>query len=329
MASVHWGRLLVAAALVLVLVLTLEAGPAAGASPKACRVTNTGTGRSYERLRDAVRAADPAHTLIVTGRCLGVTEIRIDLVIKGATSRRSGKPILDGARQTRVLTVGRHATVVVKDLTIQHGRARGNAGPGVGGGIANFGTLTLRNVVVRDNHALNDGGGIYNQGVLTLAGRTSIRDNRGAAGISNYEGSWWEPFSMERPSSITMNDASSVSGNDRGAVYLEAGTLTMNDRSSIFGNENGGGVSLWMGRLVMNDTSSIHDNQARAAGGGVSIESFDTDNPSLMMNDASSIHDNRAVASDGTAGRDRKARGLANLARRFLKENSDGTLQQE
>ncbi len=30
------------------------------------------------------------------------------------------------------------------------------------------------------------------------------------------------------------------------------------------------------------------------------------------------------LASDGTAGRDRKARGLANLARRFLQERSDG-----
>jgi ParB-like chromosome segregation protein Spo0J len=30
------------------------------------------------------------------------------------------------------------------------------------------------------------------------------------------------------------------------------------------------------------------------------------------------------LASDGTPGRDRKARGLANLARRFLKERSDG-----
>src|SRR2546428_224336 len=36
------------------------------------------------------------------------------------------------------------------------------------------------------------------------------------------------------------------------------------------------------------------------------------------------------VASDGTVGRDRKARGLANLARRFLQERSDGQgLQQD
>ena len=31
------------------------------------------------------------------------------------------------------------------------------------------------------------------------------------------------------------------------------------------------------------------------------------------------------LASDGVAGRDRKARGLTNLARRFLKERSDET----
>ena len=35
------------------------------------------------------------------------------------------------------------------------------------------------------------------------------------------------------------------------------------------------------------------------------------------------------LASDGTQGRDRKARGLANLARRFLEARGDGTLLQE
>jgi hypothetical protein len=30
------------------------------------------------------------------------------------------------------------------------------------------------------------------------------------------------------------------------------------------------------------------------------------------------------LASDGTPGRDRKAKGLANLAKRFLRERSDG-----
>jgi hypothetical protein len=35
------------------------------------------------------------------------------------------------------------------------------------------------------------------------------------------------------------------------------------------------------------------------------------------------------LASDGTKGRDRKARGLANLARRFLEERSDAQGRQQ
>ena len=35
------------------------------------------------------------------------------------------------------------------------------------------------------------------------------------------------------------------------------------------------------------------------------------------------------LASDGTPGRDRKARGLFNLAQRFLEERSDGAIPQQ
>ena len=197
----------------------------------------------------------------------------------------------------RVLQVGWHATVTVTNLTIQHGRASSN--PMEGGGIGNFGTLTLRDVVVRDNFAYNGGGGIYTQGVaiLTLAGRTSIRDNGGASGIYGVRCPWDQLFGCGRPPSITMEDASSVSGNKHSGVYLEGGTLTMDDRSSIFGNKSsdGGGADI-EGRLVMNDASSIHDNRANGRGGGVIVWG------ALTMNDASSIHDNRAVAADGTPG---------------------------
>ncbi len=291
---------LVVAALVLVFVLTLEASPAAGASRKACRVKNASTGQTYTRLQQAVDAAESGQALIVKGTCVGATEFRKDLVIKGVKTRRWGKPILDGARKTRLLYVRRVATVTVMNLTIQHGRANLAYGHGVGGGIANFGTLTLRNVIVRDNFAANDGSGIYNQGVLTLAGRTSIRDNRGITGITSVGYSWWSGLSTAaegRSPSITMDDASSVSGHKHSGVFVEGGTLTMNDSSSIFGNKAtaGGGVNVYYGRLVMNDASSIHDNRANETGGGVF-------GGTLTMNDASSIHDNRAVAADGTLG---------------------------
>ena len=292
-------RLLISASTVALLV-TLAAASVSAAKPATCSVTNTDTGQTYTRLQQAVDAAKPGHTITVKGTCVGKTHIRKSLVIKGITSPRWGKPILDGARKTRVLQVGWFATVTVRDLTIQHGRASSN--PLEGGGIANFGVLTLRNVVVRDNFACNGGGGIYNQGVaiLTLAGRTSIRDNgccSEGCGIYSVRCPWDQLFGCGHPPSITMEDTSSVSGHKHSGVYLEDGTLTMNDRSSIFGNKStaGGGVDLY-GQLVMNDASSIHDNRANEGGGGVAGYG------ALTLNDASSIHDNRAVAADGTLG---------------------------
>ena len=284
----------------LALVMTLGAASATAASPSSCRVQNTMTGKTYTALQAAVDAAKWGHTLTVKGTCVGKTDIRKSLAIEGITSPRWGKPILDGARKTRVLQVGQFATVTVTNLTIQHGRASRSSMEG--GGTGNFGVLTLRNVVVRDNFAWNGGGGIYNQGVaiLTLAGRTSIRDNGCSSegcGINSVRCPSDQLFGCGHPPSITMEDTSSVSGHKHSGVYLEDGTLTMNDRSSIFGNKStaGGGVDLY-GQLVMNDASSIHDNRANEGGGGVAGAG------TLTMNDASSIHDNRAVAADGTPG---------------------------
>ena len=84
-----WPWLAVAAALVLVLtlILTLEASPAAGTSRRACRVTNTDTGKSYTALQAAVDAASKDDRLVVRGTCVGETVIKKDLVIVGVRTR--------------------------------------------------------------------------------------------------------------------------------------------------------------------------------------------------------------------------------------------------
>ena len=83
-----WLRLPVAAALVLVLILTLEASPAAGASHRTCRVTNAKTGQTYTRLQPAVDAAKPGARLVVNGNCFGGTFIDRDIVIVGKKTKR-------------------------------------------------------------------------------------------------------------------------------------------------------------------------------------------------------------------------------------------------
>ncbi len=177
-----WLRLLVATALVLVLILTLEASPAAGALAKACRVRNADTGRGYATLQQAVDAARRGDRLTVRGICRGTTVIDKDLVIVGERTESSGKPTLSGAGKTRVVTVEARARVRMAGLIVLRGkvlvpyRATGGHTPaarvmtGNGGGILNRGHLTLANVqVIRRSageYGMGRGGGVHNTGTL-------------------------------------------------------------------------------------------------------------------------------------------------------------------
>jgi hypothetical protein len=80
---------------------------------------------------------------------------------------------IPGEAPDRVFLVEEGVTVILEGLTIRHGK------PSVqdehGGGIYNYGTLTLENCVVTNNMA-NGGGGICNSGVLTLI-NSSVNDN--------------------------------------------------------------------------------------------------------------------------------------------------------
>ena len=69
---------------------------------------------------------------------------------------------ITGTSTSRVLTVNSGATVTLAAITLSGGAATN------GGGIANFGTLTLNNVTLTNNTALS-GGAIYtSNGVLTV-----------------------------------------------------------------------------------------------------------------------------------------------------------------
>ena len=73
------------------------------------------------------------------------------------------------------------------EATFNGGMVLGNGAP-LGGGIYNFGTLTIGNIVISGNTG-NDGGAIFNRGTLNITAG-SITDNlvnvHGGAGITNY-----------------------------------------------------------------------------------------------------------------------------------------------
>src|SRR5690349_9949242 len=136
-------------------------------APVVNSLADNGTGCSDSQctLRDAIAFASTGATITfsVTGTiALAQGELLID---KDLTIAGSGAPQLrvDGANGSREFEIAAGATVSISGLTMQNGTAPDPTAP-FGGGIRNFGTLTLTNTVVSHNGTTGEGGGIHNSG---------------------------------------------------------------------------------------------------------------------------------------------------------------------
>lgn len=132
------------------------------------------------------------------------------------------------------------APVVIDGLTI----TGGNAFAFGGGGISNFGTLTLRNSVVSGNHSSLKGGGIANNsGNLTISNST-VSDNtaeRNGGGISSESSVAALIVNNSTVSGNTANGVSSItdgSANGDGGGIYNGGALNVTN-STITGNHSG------------------------------------------------------------------------------------------
>jgi hypothetical protein len=230
------------------------AAPAAAAS-SACLVQDSGTGLSYTSLQPAVDAAAVGDALVIRGTCTGSTEVGKNLTLSG---QGAGATLTNGLG---VLTVDAGATVTINQLTITG--ALGFVGP-PGGGIANDGTLTLKDVTVTGNQA-SAGAGIFNQGTLTLK-NTTVTNNSAAhsgGGIENLAGT------------LTVNGGR-ISGNIAGVTgggIANGGTVILNS-TKITGNSavRGGGGIANSGTVTLTGGTKITGNLVTGfflAGGGV------------------------------------------------------------
>jgi hypothetical protein len=149
------------------------------------------------------------------------------------------------------------SSVLIKGLTIRHGRYKQGAGIHVSG------SLTLRDVRTRGN-AAGAGGGIYNRGWVTLEHGSRIVGNTATSGGGIYNRGW---VTLEHGSRIVGNTA--LSG---GGIY-DRGTLTLNGGSLIRGNtaDAGGGVMTEGGQVTLNDASRIVANRAEHDGGAAYV----------------------------------------------------------
>jgi len=170
----------------------------------------------------------------------------LNIVGPGARSLTiSGNAPNDGVSAVQVLRVQPNEKVTIEGVTIANGRAPKN-----GGGIQNFGQLTVKNTSFIGNTALEDGGAISNEkpGQLTVLNST-------------FSGNF---IDNETPQE-----------EEGGAVLNLDGTATIAN-STFFGNRvpNTGGAILNSGNndgtgILTLINSTINGNTGSEAGGGI------------------------------------------------------------
>src|SRR5262245_56085144 len=162
-----------------------------------------------------------AGTIALTGGELDVTD---DLAINGPGA---AKLTVSGNNVSRVFQVEAGEVVSISGLTI----AGGNAGTENGGGIDNFGALTIRDSVFSGNTATN-GGGLANEGgaTATVSDSTFTGNSVSSLGIALGGGITSGGTLTVRGSTFTGNSA-----NFGGGGIASTGTLTVSD-STFAGN---------------------------------------------------------------------------------------------
>lgn len=201
---------------------------------------------------------------------------------------------LDADNLGRVLEVNSGVTAALNNLRITHGNVTGS-----GGGILNYGDLTVVETVLFSNSSSQNGGGIYNHdtGTLTITNSSFV---------SNSCGTGFSGGGIHNAGSLTITDSNlelnSASANG-GAIYnygmlsMANSTLSQNsaavDGGGIFNSfgatatlngctlslntaVNGGGISInESGDITVRD-STFSENAASSKGGGIFIASNGT-----------------------------------------------------
>jgi hypothetical protein len=205
--------------------------------------TSDGTSVSDCTLRDAITAADndtatggcPAGSgsdtiALATGETyiltIGELVIHSQITIEGNGStiqRSSADDILD----FRIFYLSPTGDLTLNELTVSNGRTV----PGGGGGIKNWGALTMNQSTVSGNSG---------SGIVTLEGSSAYINH----------------------SYLSGNNGVGIS-NNRGSVVIEHSTISDN-----YGNDRGGGITNYRGSVDVYN-STISGNSVALEGGGI------------------------------------------------------------
>jgi hypothetical protein len=190
-----------------------------------------------------IEITDPIHTEanIVVNKDVTLRGLGADATIVQAHETLDETP-------ERVFFVEEGATAVFEHLTIRHGEP--SAKEECGGGVLNWGTLTIRYCVVSDNVAIG-GGGVSNYGTLTIVAST-ISDN-----VARGDG----------PPGIECGGGGGVKSS-RGTLRIVNSTITGN-QAGLRSAGLGGGIRTGCGCTAEIVNSTISGNKAVRYGGGI------------------------------------------------------------
>lgn len=223
---------------------------------------------------------------------------------------------IDGADQYNIFTIVQNSSVLIADLTIQHGT---NVVPlcGVfecGGAIYALTnqTVTLQSSVVQSNTVDGNGSGIYRTlGPLVLIdsvvkGNIALQDGAGVyvdemASLSVQNSTFDDNYAFRNGGGIFANEDS--------VITVEGSVFTYNQADS------GGGLYLELSTTVDIATSEIANNMVSNEGGGIyNRETLNISDTTVRMNDA-----------DGGGGLYAGSNSQVSVKRSTFFENSAGT----
>ncbi|MBN2043743.1 MAG: hypothetical protein JW757_01885 [Anaerolineales bacterium] len=234
-------------------------------------LTVCASGCDFTLIQDAIEAERT-----VEGTVIGVIEpvqteagilVSKNVIIQGKGAQKTivQAHLNPGEGTQRVFEVPLDVTVTIRGMTVQHGNP--STSPLTGGGILNYGTLTLEDMIIRENFG-SAGGGLYSEGTLTLLNST-VSENGSVGGGDAY--------------------LECATG---GGLKVLSGTTTLINStvSNNHAKSKGGGIHVAChGKLIMQN-STISSNFATESGGGIYLNgSGDFTSCTISNNSASNV----------------------------------------
>ena len=234
-------------------------------------LTVCASGCDYPLIQEAINAETTTTGLVISILDPVHTEAGI-LVSKDVSIQGNGaeKTIVQahtspGEATDRVFEIPLEVSAQILGMTIQHGNP--TSSPMTGGGVLNYGTLTLVDVIIRENYG-SAGGGLYNEGDLTLINST-VTENGSVGGGDKY-----------------------LECETGGGLKVLSGTTTLINTtvSHNRAKSKGGGVHVAChGKLILHN-STISSNFATESGGGVYLNgSGEFSHSTISQNSASNV----------------------------------------